>query len=314
MLAIENVHDLEIALAASEQGSFSGAARVLGITQPAVSQAVARLERQLGTTLFDRQESGHPSFLTDAGAVLLTHAIAALDELNAAVSDLAELEGGRSLCVGLPTLLARAYFPEGLEPLAHAQPGRSIEIVLHNSERLFDELRLHHVDVGLIASVERGLALPHVTFSRVASYPLTLVLRAADKPQGTLSLKALAKGRVPIIAFSGDLSLRQEVAAQLQREGQQLNIVAETDQPEMLWQLVEAGMGVALASSLALTDAPESIVALVPEDAQQLQLNVFAFEDTSRARGPEHQVLVALRQHLFAAVREHTKRKEGMPR
>lgn len=51
MLAIENVHDLEIARAASEEGSFSGAARALGITQPAVSQAVARLERQLGVTL-----------------------------------------------------------------------------------------------------------------------------------------------------------------------------------------------------------------------------------------------------------------------
>lgn len=305
MLAIENVHDLEIALAASRQGSFSGAARALNITQPAVSQAVARLERQLGTSLFDRQESGHPGFLTDAGAVLITHAIAAIDELTGAVSDLAELEGERPLCVGMPPLLAKSFFPENLEILVKACKGRPNEIVLHDSERLFEELRLHRIDVGLISSTDVGPVLPHVTFAKVASYPLVLIVRSQDMPAGgSLSLSALARAHAPVIAFSGDLALHDTVSARLQHNGAQLNVVAETDQLEMLWQLVEAGLGVGLASGLVVGDVPEGVICVQPSDLTDVQQHVFVFEDAVRAKGPAQQQLMTIRRLLFSSVRK----------
>ncbi len=304
MLAIENIHDLEIALAASDQGSFSGAARVLGITQPAVSQAVARLERQLGTTLFDRQDSGHPGFLTDAGAILLAHAITALDELEAAVNDVAEFEGARSLRVGLPSLLARTFFPQGFDCMTQALQGRAVEIALHDSARLFDELRLHRVDVGMIATADLGIALPHVTFTKVVSYPLMLAVPAQEAvTMQAPCLEELAKEQLPVIAFSGALALRDMVTSQLQRAELQLNVVADTDQPEMLWRLVAAGMGVGLASGLAFEGAPSSIRTVLLAGPKMPQLHVFVFTDAVRARGPEREALVALRRQLFNAVR-----------
>lgn len=304
MLAIENVHDLEIALAASEQGSFSGAARKLGITQPAVSQAVARLERQSNSTLFDRQQSGHAGFLTDAGAVLLSHASTAIDELSGALDELGELRGSRPIVVGLPAAFARHYFPQGLDVLTKLPCDVPIEIVLYDSERLREELRLHRVDVGMIASSDLGISLPHTTFARVASYPLMLAVREADLPaHAHLSIKALAESRVPIITFSGDRFLRSSLSEQLSRSGNQLNVVAETDQSAMLCQLVAAGMGVGLSSNLVLEDAPHGIRLTEPTDAGLPQLNVFVFEDAARARGPERNALWALRRQLFDAVR-----------
>ena len=305
MLAIENVHDLEIALAASQQGSFSGAARALDITQPAVSQAIARLERQVGAVLFDRQESGHPGFLTDAGAVLVTHAMAAIDELTEAVGDLAELEGERSLCVGMPALLAKTFFPDSLEALVKTRNGHPTEIVLHDSERLFEELRLHRIDVGLISTTDAGPILPHVTFTKVASYPLVLVVRSQDLPLGhSLSLSALAKARAPMIAFSGELSLRESVSSRLQHSGSQLNVVAETDQLEMLWQLVGAGLGIGMASGLEVGDVPDGIACVQPSDLADVQQHVFVFEDAIRAKGPAKQQLMAIKRLLFSSVRQ----------
>ena len=307
MLAIENVHDLEIARAASEEGSFSGAARALGITQPAVSQAVARLERQLGVTLFNRQESGHPSFLTDAGAVLLAHGITALDELQSAVVDLAALQTSRPIAIGLSAALARHYFPEGLSRVTSAQHAYPTEIVLRSSERLQEKLRRRQTDVGMFASPDAGVTVPYATCVKVASYPLMLALRKSDQPaSGHLSIAALARAGAPFVAFSGDRPLRDVLVARLAQDGCQLSVVAETDQLEMLYQLVAAGLGVGISSALVLEDMPEGIVAVPLSDSDLPQLNVFIYEDTVRMRGPKHEALRSIRRALFTAVRDHT--------
>jgi DNA-binding transcriptional LysR family regulator len=70
-------------------GSFSAAARELALTQPAVSQQVAALERELGARLLHRRPGG--LVLTDAGAVALEHAEALADRLALADAQLAEL-------------------------------------------------------------------------------------------------------------------------------------------------------------------------------------------------------------------------------
>src|SRR5215212_4734102 len=74
--------------AVAHHGSFSRAADALALTQPAVSQQVAGLERQLGQRLLDR--GGGRVGLTDAGATLLAHADAIAGRLELAERQLAE--------------------------------------------------------------------------------------------------------------------------------------------------------------------------------------------------------------------------------
>src|SRR5439155_16178451 len=69
--------------------SFSRAAAELGMSQPAVSQAVARLERVLGLRLFDR--TSREVQLSDAGKVLLPHAEALLDQATGFAAEAARL-------------------------------------------------------------------------------------------------------------------------------------------------------------------------------------------------------------------------------
>ena len=77
--------------AVAHERSFSAAARDLALTQPAVSQQVAALERELGTQLLDREPGGLT--LTRAGEVLLAHADAVADRLGLASAQLAEIAG-----------------------------------------------------------------------------------------------------------------------------------------------------------------------------------------------------------------------------
>ena len=92
--------------AVARAGSFSAAARELSLTQPAVSQQVAALERELGARLLQRGHGGLT--LTDAGAVALEHADALAERLALADSQLAELgdDRGALRVGGFPSALA----------------------------------------------------------------------------------------------------------------------------------------------------------------------------------------------------------------
>lgn len=82
-----NLRHLRVFLAVAETGSVTRAAGVCGVSQPAVTQAIARLERLAGSALFTRAPQG--LFPTPAGAVLLRRAARALAGLDAAMGDLA---------------------------------------------------------------------------------------------------------------------------------------------------------------------------------------------------------------------------------
>src|SRR5687768_14414959 len=91
--------------AVAHERSFSAAARALALTQPAVSQQVAALEKEVGARLLDREPGGLK--LTVAGRILLEHADALADRLTLARTQLAELAGDERLRVGaFPSALA----------------------------------------------------------------------------------------------------------------------------------------------------------------------------------------------------------------
>src|SRR5690242_11797202 len=80
---------LQVLRSAAALRSFSAAGEALGYSQSAVSRKIAALEDAVGAALFERAPRGVR--LTEAGAVLLEHATAALDELDAARAAIAQL-------------------------------------------------------------------------------------------------------------------------------------------------------------------------------------------------------------------------------
>ena len=104
------------------------------------------------------------------------------------------------------------------------------------------------------------------------------------------------------------MTARTALDQYLGHKGAQLNVVAETDQLDMFYQLVLAGMGVGLSSGLVLDGAPDGVSLAKAFDDDLPALNVYVFEDTVRARGPEREALVTIKRQLFAAVRTREER------
>ena len=131
---------LRVLRAVSRAGSFSGAARELGCTQPAVSQQMKALEQSAGTPLLVR--SGRSMRLTEAGEALTRHAAGILAGLTAAEEEVAAIAGLRSGRVRLvsfpsgsstivPSAVARmrAEYPGTKISLEEAEPPRSVELL-----------------------------------------------------------------------------------------------------------------------------------------------------------------------------------------
>ena len=133
-------------LATAETGSFSAAARKLGLTQPTLGRQVAALEAALGVLLFER--SGRAPVLTEAGTDLLEHvrtmAEAADRVALAATGQSQSVEG--LVCITSSDLMAAYLLPPVLDDLRTIAPGIEIEIVASSDIR---DLRKREADIAI---------------------------------------------------------------------------------------------------------------------------------------------------------------------
>ena len=122
-----DVRRLRVLREVAARGSFSAAAEALSYTQSAISQQIAALEREAGTTLVDRSARGIR--LTDAGEALVRHAEAILARLAEAETELeaiAGLRGGRLRLAAFPSA-GGSIIPPAVAAFRERHPG--VELV-----------------------------------------------------------------------------------------------------------------------------------------------------------------------------------------
>lgn len=146
--------------AVAREGSFSGGARALHLSQPSVSTQVAQLEAEVGARLFDRGRGG--SQLTRAGELLLQHADQLAWRLELATRQLADLDRDRTdllRIAAFPTALA-GLVPEAVSRIKASQPELLVE--LNEITGADVEQRLLRGDLDLaVADRESGSATAH---------------------------------------------------------------------------------------------------------------------------------------------------------
>src|SRR5918994_3599381 len=129
------------------RGTIHGAARALDYTPSAISQQLAVLEREAGVELLER--SGRNVRLTDAGRVLVRHAAALLDGVEAAESELAALAAGRPAGVVRVSAFQSAFLrvvAPAVAALARTHPDIRVEAAELEVESGVPALRLQHLD------------------------------------------------------------------------------------------------------------------------------------------------------------------------
>lgn len=278
---------LDIFLAVCEAGTMAHAARRLGLTQPAVSQAVADLERRTGVILFDRR--ARPLALTGAGGALRQRASALLAEARQIAPLLREAGSSRLplMRAGLVDSLSRVL----MAPLAARLGTMADQVSIlsgltapHVSALVTRQLDLL-VGAGDLDEIEGLERWPLLTEPYVLLMPahLPAPVRAAD-------LDSLA-ATTPLVRFSARSVTGMEVERHLRRLRLDLPRRVEFDTPYGVTASVAAGAGFAVTTPLCIFEAA------VPLDG-------LACRPLPGAGAVRHLTLIARRHELGRLPRE----------
>jgi DNA-binding transcriptional LysR family regulator len=243
--------------AIARERSFSGAAQSLGYTQSTISGQIAQLERVIGTSLFRRLPGPRGVELTSEGTILLAHARAISDRLQAARADVeaARLGGGpRVVTVGTFPSLSTTFMPDVLAKLAREPAPVRVELredscgssVLRSIER--GELDAAFTTLPLHDGPFHALELFHDPYCLAVSPGHALGSEPTPVPLGRLA-------ELPIIA-QPRAGKQQLIEESLNVLNTHLNVVARADTWASIYAHVEAGDGFGLVPSLALVMAP----------------------------------------------------------
>jgi len=243
------VRQLEAFLRLAACRSFSDAARQVGLSQPAFSLSIRRLEETVGARLFDRDT--RRVALTSEGGEFLPVAQRLVADWTAAFSDLRDLIAkgrGQVVVAALPSLAA-ALLPATLARYAASYPGIELGVRDVPPDEVLKLIKTGKADLGL--SVDPGKA-DDLVFEPLLSDSFVLVCRA-DHPlaaDGPASWADLA--RHPFVAMAHATSVRQHVDVALGQAGVHLPTVIEVHQLATLSGMVAAGLGASALPSLCL--------------------------------------------------------------
>jgi DNA-binding transcriptional LysR family regulator len=262
-----DLFQLETFLAVAEERSFSRAATRLHRTQPAVSQAIAKLENELGEVLLER--SSRDGTLTDAGEVLREYAVKLLNlrsEAAGALSELRELHRGRlNLAANEYTCL---YLLPLLDEFRRRMPLIKVAVQRALASRIPDEVLLHSVEIGVLSFRPDDAQIRSVVVYRDE---LAFVVNPdnALAKVGEVSLRQL--GAQNFIAHNIPSPQRQKVIDAFRRHKTPLRMGVELPSLEAIKRFVEMGNGVALVPALTVRTELAS-GALVRVQVKELQL------------------------------------------
>lgn len=250
--------------AVAEEGSFIGAADILGFSQAAISQQIAGLERAVGQQLFDRPGGPRPVTLTPAGRLMLEHAEAIALQLEAAEDDLVDLATGTAgrLRIGTYQSVSVQLLPDVVRELRESAPDLSINLVEHDlNESLVDDLLEGTIDVTFLAGPYEDSRLEMIDLG----FDPFVVLLGADSelarahPGKTFPIRALAN--VPMVGQNSADRRRDMIENGLRSNGVRPNYVFQSNDNGAMQGMVRAGMGPAVMPLLAVdTNDPGTVV------------------------------------------------------
>jgi DNA-binding transcriptional LysR family regulator len=262
-----DLFQLETFLAVAEERSFSRAATRLHRTQPAVSQAIAKLESELGEVLLER--SSRDGTLTDAGEVLREYAVKLLNlrtEATGALSELRELHRGRlNLAANEYTCL---YLLPVLDEFRRRNPRIKIAVQRALASRIPDEVLMHSVEIGVLSFKPEDAQVRSVVVYRDE---LDFVVNPKHPLAREEEVSIRQLGAQNFIAHNIPSPQRQKVIDTFKRHKTPLRMGVELPSLEAIKRFVEMGNGVALVPGLTVRTELKS-GSLVRVRVRELQL------------------------------------------
>ena len=302
-----DVKRLRILREVARQGSFSAAADALYLSQSAVSQQIATLEREVGMQLLDRTREGPK--LTDAGRVLVSHAeaaIARLDEAERELASIAGLEGGELRLASFPSASA-TVLTEAVSLFHGRHPGVRLSVADAEPEESLPRLRAGEVDLALTFDY------PSLPKPPERDLDQTLLLTESMHLALPADHELAARRVVPLDAFTDTEwlcgsrpSTCGEVVFRACRDaGFEPRIGFETDDYHVMQGFIAAKLGVTLLPDLALATLRSDLVVRAT-DPPAPKRRVWAVSRPAGSRSPATDEMLSILVEVGAAFEQRS--------
>ncbi len=229
-----SIRQLEYLVAVNEEPNWAAAAERVGVSPSALSQGLSELERRIGVALFDRD--GRRRVFRPAAAEVLAHArqVVALTTDLAAWAERSRTGASGQLRVGMIDAAALGHYPDVIARFREGHPSVEFRLRVAPSGVLLDELESGSLDLVVCVDpvgARRGIRMDHVMTEELA------IITAGDPVP-----RDPAKWG-PWVLFAATSHTRAVIERALVDLGAPVDVVTESNQPEVLRAMVALGEG-----------------------------------------------------------------------
>ena len=273
---------LETFAEAAERSSFTAAARALGLTQAAVSQRIAALERELGVPLF-RRAAGKVE-LTDAGRRLheYAHRVLALhrEAREAVTGHRSPVEG--ELAIAASSIPGQHILPALLAAYGSKHPLIRVRAAISDSAAVIGQVGRGEVSVGLVGRRDDD---PNLEYRHLADDRIVLVVPHGHALARKKAVTVDQLAAHPLVLREAGSGLRHCFEKALERSGRSLSdlrVVLELGNNEAIKEAVARGVGVAVLSTFATHGLDASRLRAVEVEGVGCDREMFVVTDRRR--------------------------------
>ena len=266
------VQQLEYLVAAADSGTHAEAAASLGVSPSALSQGLAELGRKLGMELFERV--GRAVTLRDEAEPVLAHARLVVAQTTALAAYTNAASQGRTgrVRVGMIDVAAVHHLAPTLHAIRRDSPDVELHLTVAPSSQLLTQLEAGTLDIA-VAVKPRSFG-SELEAADIIVEPLHVYAGATVAPTGRPVDPADASTWGPWVGFPAASHTRQVIAAALRTLGAAYDVVAESNQPDVLKEMAALGLGMVVLPAVQAETAPRPLQRLVAEPLTQRTLSV----------------------------------------
>lgn len=289
-----DLHQLAVFLKVVETGSFAGAARLLGRSQPAISQAMARLEDIYGGDLFERRR-GTLLALTPIGEAILPSARIILDTINEQMVRAVAAAQSRagSLTLGFFPSLSAGPLRAGVADFTAASPDVGLRMVEALPGELHRQLNERAIDLMIVALTPE-LMSNALEQDHLWDETLIVALRADHEAASKPSLSWVDISKLPIILRNSHVEL-VAYRTLLDRIDRQVRLEQHAVSCGTLLDMVGIGMGATVIFQSGAMPHRHVVYRRINEDNTSIAVRaVWRRDDGNPLR---HRLLASIRRH-----------------
>lgn len=226
--------------------SFTRAGAELGITQPALSRSIGKLEAELGQPVFERQTRSVA--LTDAGRTLQERARQIVSLVDDTVAELADSAGAGRIRIGAIPTVAPYFLPDLLRRFQEAHPAIQAIVLEETTDRLLQRCSEGEVDVAFLAA---PITAKYLDVEPLFEEELLAVFASTHPLTKKKSVSLLELREYPFVLLDETHCLSEAIVSFCRQRSFQPVTVERTCQLAMVEELVSLGHGVSLIPRMA---------------------------------------------------------------